>query len=658
MILPIQGKFPDISTRESKRKFANMVAREFITPFTEDVFLLRQIVLKLCLDAATSFSTYISDLISTFPDDDMSWVDELGSTFIDPMRYANWEDYAKDSQLVAFVKKLEPRDSEVNVKESAKVQCYQSFIDAELKCAETNDIFKRRDHLRDPRVASILHTSSRIVADIMRSPPTMAELPIKFGPGSTYSVSGKNKTSSVFKLDSYLDATSDCLDLAVELLQSCPGWLSSRYNDGEQPSEASEISKLIRILPGDRLGTVPKTRKTDRPIAVGPTVNVLIQKGLGGFLRKRFKTSVNIKTAQETHKRLARKASVDRSLCTIDLSAASDTISRGFVEDQVPSEWFDILDASRSKCYRAEDGKRFYEYQKFSAMGNGFTFELESILFYALAKSVAISMKSEGPISVYGDDIIMPNECYGLMCQVLSTCGFTPNLEKSYHLGSFRESCGGDYFNGVDVRPFYMKSDYMTYKSIFLFHNWLVRSGFRYLYRKTFSYIRKKILRSDCLSVFEGTGEEGDGHLFIDTVKNLPAFSVQSKVRYKDNLSPDKRLGLTSFKEYDKKGRLIYKNLHTEGTQNGVELALALYRLESEVLPVFDEQLLGYLHRGMSKFLDKVPSKYQSTIAYDFHSNWICPTTSLWEGVVANDPDEEFQAISMRSTASWFGKPY
>lgn len=60
-------------------------------------------------------------------------------------------------------------------------------------------------------------------------------------------------------------------------------------------------------------------------------------------------------------------------------------------------------------------------------------------------------------ILVYGDDIIAPSARYEDIIAALRFCGFTPNVRKTYGTGSFRESCGGDYFNGEAVRPYYLK---------------------------------------------------------------------------------------------------------------------------------------------------------------------------------------------------------
>jgi len=94
-------------------------------------------------------------------------------------------------------------------------------------------------------------------------------------------------------------------------------------------------------------------------------------------------------------------------------------------------------------------------------MGNGFTFELESVIFLAISMAVMEENGIEAlpgvNVSSFGDDIIVPNELFSDMSAVLSYLGFTVNKEKSFHSGVFRESCAGDFFRGQAVRPYFLK---------------------------------------------------------------------------------------------------------------------------------------------------------------------------------------------------------
>jgi hypothetical protein len=107
---------------------------------------------------------------------------------------------------------------------------------------------------------------------------------------------------------------------------------------------------------------------------------------------------------------------------------------------------------SREKGKKSQKVDRWVTLEKFSSMGNGFTFELETLLFYAIAKAAGGLQRDE--LSVYGDDIIIPTRCASDVLAALRFFGFTPNQRKTFVQGPFRESCGGDFFCGVDVTPY------------------------------------------------------------------------------------------------------------------------------------------------------------------------------------------------------------
>jgi hypothetical protein len=116
-------------------------------------------------------------------------------------------------------------------------------------------------------------------------------------------------------------------------------------------------------------------------------------------------------------------------------------------------------------------------------MGNGFTFELESLLFFTLAKATAYFTGTPGTISVYGDDIIVPSGMYHDLVYVLSVVGFSVNTEKSFSQGTFRESCGGHYDSGRCVTPFYIREPVNRLQHIIVLANairkWSVIEGYK-----------------------------------------------------------------------------------------------------------------------------------------------------------------------------------
>jgi hypothetical protein len=200
---------------------------------------------------------------------------------------------------------------------------------------------------------------------------------------------------------------------------------------------------------GNAVTFVPKSAKTDRPIAVEPRWNIFFQKGMGRYIRNRLKHfGVNL-DYQGLNQALATYSSYTGKYATIDLASASDTVSKEVVLALLPEPWLTVLAAMRSPSYRL-DGE-WKSYHKWSSMGNGYTFELESLLFWALCSSV------NEDVAIYGDDLVVPTESFETIVRVLEFCGFKVNTEKSFSSGYFRESCGQDAFNGVSVTPIYWK---------------------------------------------------------------------------------------------------------------------------------------------------------------------------------------------------------
>ncbi len=211
----------------------------------------------------------------------------------------------------------------------------------------------------------------------------------------------------------------------------------------------------LEEVPGAVLFTVPKNSDIDRCACKEPDINMFLQKGVGLHIRSRLKRyGINLND-QSRNRSLARRGSQDFDLATLDLSSASDSITISCVEALLPRDWFLYLNDIRSQCVIV-DGT-LVRTEMFSSMGNGFTFELESLIFYALTRATCYLRGYPGIISIYGDDVICPVEGYEDVAWVFSEFGFSVNQEKSFHTGSFRESCGGHYSLGEDVSPFYLR---------------------------------------------------------------------------------------------------------------------------------------------------------------------------------------------------------
>lgn len=365
------------------------------------------------------------------------------------------------------------------------------WLAAEQQCYRTNLRLKRFKQGWEPlseidrAVARHLAGIRQIIESWIGGNPGRPDL--GFSPGST--VTDRGDRSTVAHKLHKSPSTTQHLDEA-----GYPGFVGTMWH--HNMVDAGLEPKRVR---GEEYFTVPKKFNIRRAAAMQPTLNASLQVARGRELRRKLKintgTSIgkggvlirragwDLRRAQDIHREVAMKASADRSFCTIDLSSASDTLSKVLVELLLPRSWFKALDKLRchfiegspaqgsvsSQAYIEPDGEFVgpprpcepaYLLEKFSAMGNGFTFELETIIFAAIACYVTRSSGFWGELGfdvfVFGDDIIVRDELYSEVKAVLEFCGMSVNHEKSFHGQTpFRESCGGDFFNGVDVRGFF-----------------------------------------------------------------------------------------------------------------------------------------------------------------------------------------------------------
>ena len=242
-----------------------------------------------------------------------------------------------------------------------------------------------------------------------------------------------------------------------------------------------EPKSLTTVVPSSRLDFVPKSYKIDRTICIEPEMNMFFQRGIGRLIRsKLLKAHIDLKD-QSRNQYLAFHGSVMGDLATIDLEAASDSLSLELCYQLLPHDWFEAMDMVRSHYVTLPDGSLHY-LSKISSMGNGFTFELETLVFWAIASAVIEEVGCrDKTLAVYGDDIIVPVEAADRVIEVLFACGFHTNKEKTFTHGPFRESCGKHYFLGHDVTPFNVKDLHGNITDALYIYNsfaeWCLRVG-------------------------------------------------------------------------------------------------------------------------------------------------------------------------------------
>lgn len=218
-------------------------------------------------------------------------------------------------------------------------------------------------------------------------------------------------------------------------------WL--RFKDLDKPAFQIFKFKLycsVQFVQGNRFSTVPKNNLKDRPICLEPLCNMLVQRAVGLGIRAclRDKLGIDLDYLADVH----RNRIGDSNVATIDLTDCSDAISMRLVKYLLPLRVFNKILASRSDMTLGPDDN-FYVVNKVSSMGNGFTFDLMSLVLTALTRSF------DPTSTVFGDDIICQNQVASDVVSNLHLAGFVVNLDKTYIGSDFRESCGSFFIDQI-----------------------------------------------------------------------------------------------------------------------------------------------------------------------------------------------------------------
>lgn len=274
--------------------------------------------------------------------------------------------------------------------------------------------------------------------------------------------------------------------------------------------------EMLEIVQGSRACTVPKDNEVDRMIAVEPTLNMFFQQGLMTLMYERLALfGLPVWQLPNTHTFLAFSSSITGLLATIDWSSASDCVSEWLVRELFPRDWWWAMDIVRSPSVEIEG--LTLDAVMYASMGNATTFPVETLVFWALAEAVTMEgntvwrESSDFQCSVFGDDCIVPSRYAADFIEVCTDLGFLVNSEKSFLEGPFRESCGGDYYRGTDVRPFYLKGPVSETRGGIeaMLYIWL--NGVTAKYKKyfgTLSYLYDKTAYNRIFEIFVEIGIE------------------------------------------------------------------------------------------------------------------------------------------------------
>lgn len=400
---------------------------------------------------------------------DRSALSELLSLSVNPLDYVDHSaensvytyKFGWDCQLVKLLSKYPFKGFEDESGENA----ISLFLECEAKNALTNA--RWRDRSEDDLSQKIAERLEEILGTRV---PTLQEIAVNgaWGPGthSGYPLES-TETGPEIKFAVKPTLSPSLIPIASRILSHVPQWdRATRSSYGRH--------ERFEVVEGSVLFTVPKKFLMNRVCLAEPMMESWMQAGIAACLRDLFQkaTGVDLRLAWRRNQELARIGSLTGLYATSDLTSASDTNCRGPLASVLPPGWYGLLESfASSSCTlpasycSAKNVPARHVFQMISSMGNAFTFELESILFYAIVTSVvpAVYERINGRVvkrwphvSVFGDDLVYPTAYHDRVVTALQEMGFIPNLSKSYASGHFRESCGTDWFKGAEVRPLYI----------------------------------------------------------------------------------------------------------------------------------------------------------------------------------------------------------
>lgn len=206
---------------------------------------------------------------------------------------------------------------------------------------------------------------------------------------------------------------------------------------------------------------VPKDSRGPRLICCEPTTNQWIQMSLMRSIYRHVEAheltagSINF-TSQDVNRGLVKVASINRNWSTIDLKDASDRVRLDLFKFLFNgTSLLGPALACRTNHYTTPDGTT-HRMRKFAPMGSALCFPIMALTIWAIL-SAFISLKSNQLVTtslyVYGDDIIVPQHLFTECCDILESVSLRVNKKKSFDGSYFRESCGADYYFGVNVTP-------------------------------------------------------------------------------------------------------------------------------------------------------------------------------------------------------------
>lgn len=456
--------------------------------------------------------------------------DQLTQLVINPLHYEDHHAFRDDYAATSLLAKSDFLSTSFNREQVA----LSKFQESEERCRATNDRtvnYAESGRFPPEALHALIPRVQRKIASILGSFDAEEFLDCcDWGPGVSTLLKGPHSVKPN-KYQSETGMTHEVFNVMWPLVREAyPAWWLEILAKADVSIEAGNV-----------VTTVPKNSKTDRVIAVEPGWNLWFQKGLGTMIRRRL-LRVGCNLNDQSFNQWYSKIAFEKGLATIDFSGASDSIAFEVVRLLIPGGWFRVLDLFRCKRGRLPGTTAHTYWEKFSSMGNGFTFELESLIFYAIALVVTESTgENVSDVSVFGDDVILPSKSASAFTELSELLGFVINRSKSFTSGPFYESCGAHWFRGHDVKPFYLDEMVDSVVKCYGLHNNIVEFAHRCLdqnygldgrFKAVAKFLRSSVQADDLNFVPRHFGDVGFCSN-LDQALMLKTTSVKRQVGYK-----------------------------------------------------------------------------------------------------------------------------
>lgn len=324
--------------------------------------------------------------------------------------------------------------------------CEESKVDAAItRFIETDgDLPDRVDDILVGRVNAVLHGRALFAIS------TRDSYKFAHGPGAT-----AERLDSVARWD----------------FPSVSTYLASRFDIADFfPFYAEDWPCTVTDEQVGRVVAVPKNYDKPRLISIEPASAIYAQKGVLAALDKWMVTipQINMRD-QSRNNSLALLGSKDGGLSTIDLSEASDRVSLALIDAvfRLTPSFHDLILGLRTRA--VDTGQGVLPLRKYASMGCALTFPVQMLVFRSIIIAAMCELDGDtstenirawgrrSDVGVFGDDIIVPTPYVSSVMQRLEDLGLRVNTDKSFFTGLFRESCGGDYYDGTSVKPVYIR---------------------------------------------------------------------------------------------------------------------------------------------------------------------------------------------------------